>query len=185
MKKVLYIIGSCLLSYPIFYYFTEELYYHFYHGNSSFGILIAIFILIGQTILIYSAIDYAVERKISSVNIKILWAIYFIVMVFMLFGRRSVGEVINLDISEFFNTYYENVGLMIMNFIAFIPMGYFLERYSWPKAVVFAILIVLCIETMQLISQRGMFDIVDIIINTVAIVFGCFLSKSIYNKKQN
>jgi glycopeptide antibiotics resistance protein len=182
MKKALCIIGACLLSYPIFYYFTIELYYRFYHGNSIFGLLIAITILIGQTILIYTTIDYAVERKISPVNIKILWAIYFIVMAFMLFGRRSIGIVINLDLSEFLNTYYENVALMIMNFIVFIPVGYLLRRYPWTKAAIFALLIVLCIETMQLVTQRGMFDIVDIIIDTAAIIVGYFLSRLVFHK---
>jgi|GEM_PF-2604835 len=185
MKKALSMIGACLLSYPIYTYFTVNLYYRFYYGNSIFGIFIGIIIFIGQTVLIYAAIDYAVERKISPISIKILWGIYFIVMLFMLFGRRRIGMIVNFDLSEFLNTYYANIEMMIMNFVVFVPVGYLLRHYSWIKAVTFALCTVLCIETIQLITQTGIFDIVDIIINTTAIVFGYFVSKLIFKEKQN
>lgn len=175
--QILGIAAICILSYFFFFYFTSKMIYRFYHGNSSVAFVMFIAIYIGQTVLMYTAADYVVEKKINALNLKILWAVYFLSMTFMLFGRSRIGTMINLDPRELFNTYAQNIELMIMNFIMFMPVGYLLKRWSWAKVLLFALLIVLSIETIQLISQRGIFDIDDIILNTAGIMFGYYLTK--------
>jgi glycopeptide antibiotics resistance protein len=64
----------------------------------------------------------------------------------------------------------------LMNYIVFVPFGYFLSRAFWNirffKKVIIALLLSSCFEVIQYILAIGASDIIDIITNTVGGIAG-------------
>ncbi len=66
---------------------------------------------------------------------------------------------------------------LLGNFIPFVPFGFLLPRaYNWMRSTARTIgtgfLSIVCIELFQLVTGLGIFDVDDIILNTVGILCG-------------
>ena len=67
------------------------------------------------------------------------------------------------------------------NIVLFIPLGFFLSIYSkWEKSIFIkvalkTVIIMMIIESIQGITHYGMFDVDDVILNTIGSIAGCFL----------
>ena len=101
---------------------------------------------------------------------------FFIVAVTILSRRSFVGKHIELRLLWSWSVprLREQV---IMNVVAFIPVGVIgASLWKW-KIIPIAAGISLLIETIQLITNTGLFEVDDIIYNTIGIVigFGLFL----------
>lgn len=103
--------------------------------------------------------------------------LYIIIMVILLFGRSTSERMINMNIMELFSV--DALSQNILNFIFFVPIGYFLRKKKFVHVVITSICLVAAIEALQLILRRGVFDIVDIVIDIVAILAGFGLIKRI------
>lgn len=183
IKLIIQIALSAIVSYIFFFYVTSPIFYFFYNGNSAFDYPIILILYIGQTLIIYMISNLVINRRINSTNLNFLWCIYFLVMAFLLFGRQKIGSCINMNIMEIFNFNQFNILLIFMNFLLFMPIGYLLRKLKLAYSVIVGLLIVLAIETTQLLSQRGIFDIVDIVIDTLSILTGYLITKRIIMKK--
>ena len=65
----------------------------------------------------------------------------------------------------------------------FLPFGYLLGRLFNKPMIVLGIsfLITLSIETLQLVTKRGFFELPDILLNMIGAVFGYYIA-AIVNK---
>jgi len=184
IKLIIQIALSAIVSYIFFFYVTSPFFYFFYNGNSPFDFPIILILYIGQTLIIYIISNLLINRRINSKNLNFMWCIYFLVMAFLLFGRQQIGSRINMNIMEMFNLNQLNILQNLMNFLLFIPIGYLLRKLKLAYSVIVGLLNVLAVETTQLILQRGIFDIVDIVIDTLSILTGYLITKRIIRNKQ-
>lgn len=73
-----------------------------------------------------------------------------------------------------------NISFVIENIVMFMPFGFLLPSVlkkinSVPKAAIFGFCASLVLETTQLITGRGFFEVADILNNTVGFVLGYIL----------
>ena len=118
---------------------------------------------------------------------KILFVLYIVFIVYFLifsdwYGRTGEMQeyhynlVLFKEIKRFWN-YRDQVGLFAMfmnlfgNVIIFMPFGFFMpmaSRYrSCFSAVFYSFGLSLCVETFQLLTKVGSFDVDDLLLNTV------------------
>ncbi len=118
---------------------------------------------------------------------KILFVLYIVFIVYFLifsdwYGRTGEMQeyhynlVLFKEIRRFWN-YRDQVGFFAMftnlfgNVIIFMPFGFFMpmaSRYrSCFSAVFYSFGLSLCVETFQLLTRVGSFDVDDLLLNTV------------------
>lgn len=123
---------------------------------------------------------------------KILFVLYIgFIVYFLLFsewyGRTGVMQEYRYNLELFkeinrFWTYREQLGWYAVatnlfgNVLIFVPFGFFLpmaSKYrSFFAAVFYSFALSLCVETFQLFSKVGSFDVDDLLLNTVGGALG-------------
>ena len=141
---------------------------------------------------------------------KILFVLYIVFFIYFLifsdwYGRTGEMQeyrynlVLFREIRRFWN-YRDQVGLFAMftnlfgNVIIFMPFGFFMpmaSRYrSCFSAVFYSFGLSLCVETFQLLTRVGSFDVDDLLLNTVGglagyVIFAvCAVIRSRYVNKE-
>ena len=141
---------------------------------------------------------------------KILFVLYIVFIVYFLifsdwYGRTGEMQeyhynlVLFKEIRRFWN-YRDQVGFFAMftnlfgNVIIFMPFGFFMpmaSRYrSCFSAVFYSFGLSLCVETFQLLTRVGSFDVDDLLLNTVGglagyVIFAvCAVIRSRYVNKE-
>ena len=139
-------------------------------------------------------------KKVIKGIIFILYALYLSCLVYFLFFCEEYGRMATdeyhynfVPFSEIkrYILYFKRIGItrfmlnIFGNIVAFVPFGAFMpviwNRYKkfW-LLYVDGFIFVLCIETIQLISKVGSFDVDDIILNTSGIVIGYIIYRLLY-----
>ena len=126
---------------------------------------------------------------------RILFLVYLLALVYFLFfaeeyGRRNFFELdyrYNLvpfqEIRRFW-IYREKVGFLAAflnlagNVIGFLPFGFIVpvmhkKMESFWKVSLLGFMFSLCVETIQLITKVGCFDVDDLMLNTLGAMIGC------------
>lgn len=160
-------------------------------------ILISIIFLIGYK-LVYQKIMKG-KKKISLRNISkkkiLLYAIsicYFVVVFGAVFlNRGAVYKEINLHLLSSYLEAYHNMSPslirnIILNILMFVPLGVFLPLYTSKldkiyKVISIGFLITLIIEIMQYATGFGIFEIADLLNNTIGVLIGYGLYKAYFN----
>ena len=129
----------------------------------------------------------------------VLFGCYLAGLVYFMFfaeslGRTEVSEGYRYNLKLFLEIrrcirYWDvlgplNAGMNLFgNVAAFMPLGFILPmlRFSnrkWYVILIWSFLCSLCIETLQLFSMRGSFDVDDLMLNTLGGLLGyfCFLA---------
>lgn len=129
----------------------------------------------------------------------VAFALYIAVLVYFLFFSESYGRVPDgeriyrynlvpfMEIRRFW-VYRESVGMFAMlcnivgNVVGFLPFGLFLPLLSKnTRSLVFitvsGLLVSLAVETIQLITRVGIFDVDDLLLNTLGAMSGYLLFK--------
>ena len=134
-----------------------------------------------------------------------LFGVYCIVLFIILFMRKQfdIGlpywEQVKMSINLVpFRTIYGSVYIIVHrtnpylipheiisllgNFALFMPFGYFIprlfEKYRvFIKFILFTFVVLLSIETLQVLTIRGCFDVDDIILNLAGAVIGFFIAR--------
>ncbi len=141
---------------------------------------------------------------------KILFVLYIVFIIYFLifsdwYGRTGEMQeyrynlVLFREIRRFWN-YRDQIGLFAMftnlfgNVIIFMPFGFFMpmaSRYSSCfSAVFYSFGLSLCVETFQLLTRVGSFDVDDLLLNTVGglagyVIFAvCAVIRSRYVNKE-
>lgn len=76
------------------------------------------------------------------------------------------------------DSFFATEGNFIGNILLFIPIGFLFPiafRKDWKITLLFGCCCSLCVELLQLILQRGYFEIDDILLNTAGAGLGYFL----------
>ena len=124
----------------------------------------------------------------------VLFILYLALLVYFLFFAESFGRTDNSRSGYSYNlipfkeimrfwTYREKLGMRAValniagNVAAFVPAGFFLPVVSlrsrrWMNTVITGFLFSLFVESVQLVSKVGSFDVDDMILNTVGAAIG-------------
>lgn len=193
MKKVLLLIISILISSIINKLFLDSL-LDVFHIMSNFSLVAN---RVALTLFIYFSIDlFFIESnfKIKSITNK-LFFIYLIWLIGLLFGRFN--NISNYNMNHHFNftsflpewihhldnplvCYY-----IFGNILVYIPFGLFLRYHkNLLYSILYFILIILLLETLQGVTNFGYFDIDDIFLNGIGGLIGIFIMHiiSVYRK---
>jgi len=119
------------------------------------------------------------SHRIPTFVLRLLWVIYFLVMILLLFFRVYHDNNINLNILELFNFETTNLSQTVLNLILFIPIGYWLKHLKISSVLLLSLLLITSIELLQFISHRGIFDVIDILINTIGIMIGYIIFRKV------
>ena len=141
----------------------------------------------------------------------ILFGIYLIMMVYFLFFSEQMGRVPRYTYQYNLHPFAEikrylyyagRVGTVLVllnllgNIICFIPYGFVIPVLSvrcrsFGKILLLSFLASLLVESIQLVSKLGSFDVDDIMLNTLGCILGYVLFRCcnailhIWNKKRN
>lgn len=79
---------------------------------------------------------------------------------------------------------------LLGNFALFMPFGYFIPRLfgkyrAFIKFILLTFVILLSIETLQVVTLRGCFDVDDILLNLAGAVIGFFIARIVKSKKRS
>lgn len=134
-------------------------------------------------ILLYIFLFFFVQRKNRKFSVvQLLLCIYVAVMIIITYFSRESGNGgrIDLKIGSSLGINLRNTAYLVENILLFIPYG-FLLALLWKKTNAFwkhflaGFLTSLLIESLQLVSARGIFQADDIITNTIGALMGYLL----------
>jgi len=104
-------------------------------------------------------------------------------LIFLIFRQKSNDNVnFNFYLVEWLKLIRTNEIVFINiigNFVLFIPLIFYLNK---KFAILKIIILILLLELLQLITKRGVFDIVDIILNLFGVFIGTIIKRRIYGK---
>ncbi len=147
-------------------------------------------------------------KKFWKNAVRLFFYLYIIILSYFLFfsesfgrGNFSVGYRYNLEFFveiKRFIKYRQQVGLeaflinVLGNIIAFMPFGFLLPIISNKcrrifRVACYSLIFSLTVETIQMLSRVGIFDVDDILLNTAGGIFGYLLFAScnlIYRRLQ-
>ena len=181
LLRVLHVILTCIISFLVFYYVTSNFSDSHFQGLYVIEPLLYLLILFGQTLIFYGS-SYLLlnpSHRIPTFVLRLLWVIYFLVMILLLFFRVYHDNNINLNLLELFNFETTNLSQTILNLILFIPIGYWLKHLKISSVLLLSLLLITSIELLQFVSHRGIFDIVDILIDTFGIMIGYIIFRKV------
>ena len=184
LLRVLHVILTCIISFLVFYYVTSNFSDSHFQGLYVIEPLLYLLILFGQTLIFYGSSYLLLKpyHRIPAFILRLLWVIYFLVMIILLFFRVYHDNNINLNLLELFNFETINLSQTILNLILFIPIGYWLKHLKISSVLIISLLLITSIELLQFVSHRGIFDVVDILINTIGIMIGYIIFKTVHIK---
>lgn len=144
-------------------------------------IIIPILSLFVFLFVIDSIISITKQKKM----LYIYTGIYFILLYMVLFDRDTIDERLFSDggyILKWIKLVFTNqtVFLNIFGNIAlFVPMGILLKQFTLKPIILFIISLglIITIELLQYITQKGIFDVLDIALNVLGIATGYMIVK--------
>lgn len=130
-----------------------------------------------------------INKRISKVHINILAILYFgIAIGLSFFKTTSKLSGVNLNpfsiVIDFKNYFSHTLLLVVTNILLYLPLGAFMKfriKSNNFSLLTRFIIYILFIEIMQYILRRGIFDINDIILNTLGFVAGVLCCNFIVN----
>ena len=136
------------------------------------------------------------KRKIIRIISRICFIVYMVFLVYFLFlsdgfGRHMGREYYAFNIIPFqeikrFVFYWDTIGPamscinLLGNVVAFMPFGALIRwvlnrKVRWYEATFYTFLFSLFVELIQLFGKVGVFDVDDIILNTLGGLLGFFV----------
>ena len=135
------------------------------------------------------------KERIYRIFGKILFLLHIVFLIYFLFlaewyGRTEVTEEYRYNLELFkeirrFLTYREQLGMftvlanLLGNIMIFVPYGFFIsmagKSMGFFKILFFSMALSLGVETIQLFTRVGSFDVDDILLNTIGGVLGYIL----------
>ena len=150
----------------------------FYCADLEWYEIILCAAIVSTVLVVY---DRKRGRKIQTISTCVIIGYFTILICFTLLGRSNVHFDYNLEL--LFSTYIKLLrGVryveydIIYNILLFIPFGYLLGQYRFNKALCILCLSTLSIEIIQISFSVGLFEICDLVDNTLGGVMGYGLS---------
>lgn len=111
--------------------------------------------------------------------IVLLWLCYIVMLLYLTIFEREAGtrQAVSLKLFETFGNARSNA-YVVENVLLFIPFGFFSAyfRKAMRNPIINLCIGALCslmIEVIQLITQRGYFQVDDILMNSIGSALGC------------
>ena len=181
VKKSILLLAGIIIGYLIYYNIFMELVVLFVSRGFTYY-FVSILCLIGSIIGCIILLNLIFYKKISKPMFVTIVIAYICVLFSVLFLRRFTEQVYIFNpLVSLKDLFYSRLMLFqsFMNFIIFIPIGYFLRKFTYKKVIIFSIIFSLLIELCQVITMRGFFDTLDAIIYVLGISTGYFIFKKI------
>lgn len=150
--------------------------------------IIGSIVLVGLFLIGYFLVYKKLMKGTNKLKVRkvVLWSIFLIYMIVVIgatIGDRVSGyESVNLHLFSSYKDAYNNFSLgewrnIILNILMFVPIGFmipllFKKCECWYITYLVGFGTTLFIEMLQLISKRGIFEIDDIINNTLGCAIG-------------
>lgn len=164
--NIIKILLGIISGYILYYYVLMDVVAMFLHNKQELYIITSLVVLLLSIVGCIFIIYMVTGAKINPTVFKIVVVTYFILLLYIFFGRRSLERqfIVNIFASiKELTTDSELLLQFILNIIVLMPIAYFFKN----KGVIFTELIFLAIsfgiEIMQYITARGFFDIIDIL----------------------
>ena len=166
IMNIIKILLGIISGYILYYYVLMDVVAMFLHNKQELYIITSLVVLFLSIVGCIFIIYMVTGAKINPTVFKIVVVTYFILLLYIFFGRRSLERqfIFNLfDSVKELSTDSELLLQFILNIIVLMPIAYFFKN----KGIIFTELIFLAIsfgiEIMQYITARGFFDILDIL----------------------
>lgn len=166
IMNIIKILLGIISGYILYYYVLMDIVAIYLHNKQELYIFTSLVVLFLSIVGCIFIIFMVTGAKINSTVFKIVVVTYFILLLYIFFGRRSLERqfIFNLFVSvKELSTDSESLIQFILNIIVLMPIAYFFKN----KGVIFTELIFLVIsfgiEIMQYITARGFFDTLDIL----------------------
>lgn len=120
-----------------------------------------------------------------------LFGSYLTAILLITFLSRESGNRVGAD-WQLFSTWginARNNAYVIENVLLFIPHGFFCcqtfrKLRSFVRCTLFGMAVSLCIESLQLVTGRGFFQLDDILTNTVGTMLGCLIFLLFFGRRK-
>ncbi len=157
-------------------------------------------ILAGLVVLGLVLLRNKIREKRGKTSVQVLPAVLFymylaVVLVITLFSRET-GSRDGFDL-KLFSTWginARNNAFVVENVLLFIPYGVFVSWYQWSRKqgsiwrnATTSLLTSVCVECLQLVSGRGIFQVDDILTNFLGGVMGsalCLAALAVLNRRR-
>lgn len=166
IMNIIKILLGIISGYILYYYVLMDIVAIYLHNKQELYIFTSLVVLFLSIVGCIFIIFMVTGAKINSTVFKIVVVTYFILLLYIFFGRRSLERqfIVNIFYSiKELATDSESLIQFILNIIVLMPIAYFFKN----KGVIFTELIFLAIsfgiEIMQYITARGFFDTLDIL----------------------
>ena len=126
------------------------------------SILTMILSMVACTFIVYLIMGL----KVNSIVFKVVVALYFLFLLFVLYGRNSSIREMNFNLIaslQELTTDSELLLQFILNIIVLMPIAYFFKNTGVIFTELIFLVISFGIEIMQYITARGFFDTLDIL----------------------
>ena len=136
-----------------------------------FQVLLNIVIIVLLSYFIYAFLKLLLTRKLKKQTLLLLYLIYFVALFYLLFLKNIGLQGLSLNPLSFARElYWGSHFVPIMNLLMFIPLGLlFPSRLS---NLLLCLIALFSIESIQYFGHMGIFDLGDIILNTLGILIG-------------
>jgi len=146
------------------------------------SLLLYIGLMIFTNYIFYVVAISLINKRFNKIHINILAVLYFAVVILLSFFKSSFNFTgMNLNpftmINDFKNYYKLTLLLVVSNTVIYLPLGVFIRfkiKIKIPKLIGGFLLYIVFVETLQYVSHTGIFDINDIILNTLGFVIGVY-----------
>lgn len=180
---LLQLVASVILGFGVNYVVTSEIIVRVFGGSQQAYIIVSILALIIQIFVIFIIMRLIVTKRINKPTMIAISVAYVSMLFVLLFGRAVMEPTFNFNLSYLFDFSGMNGMQNLLNFVFFLPLGWFVymlnQRYqmSLPLVIVCVVASVIGIELIQYFSLRGIFDIVDIVLNVAGVLSGYYLTR--------
>lgn len=144
-------------------------------------IIIPVLSLFALLFIIDSIISITKQKKV----VYIYTGIYFVLLYMVLFDRDTIDERLFSDggyILKWIKLVFTNRTVFLNlfgNIALFVPLGIILKQFSLKPLIlgVLSLGLIITIELLQYITQKGIFDVLDIVLNILGITIGYMIVK--------
>lgn len=191
LRNFIIFVICFFITFIVFYNFVSDLLTRFMAPSVTLYLSLMIF----TAAVLYIFLISIINRKISTVHINILAVLYFGITIELSFLKTmSNFNGINLNplniITDFRNYFNLTLLLVITNMILYLPLGLYIRfkvKIGSFRLFIGFILYIFIIEAMQYIFHKGIFDVNDIILNSLGFLIGvlcCEIIMKPYDKRK-
>ena len=177
LQNLLIILPGLLVGYLFYYCILMDIIGVFSYLSSTMYIITSLFALALSLVAFPFLLQVIIKKQISRLCFRIVTILYFCLLVLIFWGRPSYERVFSLNLIAALVDCIQSREMllqMILNLVVVVPLGYLFQfrKIPYKKSVLCFLGISFFIEIVQYITNRGAFDIFDIILYLIGMTLG-------------